>query len=153
MQHFETEPASLSDDNCSEASHQRKTSFSETPGRPISCINNPRTTEGGRSRRRDWLRQAIMKLVHCFFNFVELTIYVALIALVLSLFLLYLMVAASTSFLWLPVFLICLPLLGTVGILLRYTRLWEICGALVLKLQSEPVKSWLWKKILFIAQM
>ena len=94
-----------------------------------------------------------MLAIRCCFNLLELAIYVALIAIVFGLIVLCFVVAASTSFLWLPVCLICLPLLCTIGILLRYTRLWEFCSALLTKLQSEPIKSWGWKKLLQLAQM
>lgn len=105
----------------------RKQSLSDSAAQPT-----PRT--GGSSRRRDWLRQNIMLAIRCCFNLLELAIYIALIAIVFGLIVLCFVVAASTSFLWLPVCLICLPLLCTIGILLRYTRLWEFCLALITKL-------------------
>ena len=76
-----------------------------------------------------------------------------LIGLVVALIWLSVVVAVSTSFLWLPVCLICLPLLTSVAILLRMTRLRDIFTRLILRLQSEPLKSKIWTQgILEIVQ-
>jgi len=80
-----------------------------------------------------WLEQAL-----------NLTVTLVLIGMVVALIWLSVFVAISTSFLWLPVCLICLPLLTTVAILLRMTRLRDICRSFVTRLQEEPWKSKIW---------
>lgn len=74
----------------------------------------------------------------------NLIVCTSLIALVIGLLWFSLFVAFSTSFLWLPLCLICLPLLVAVAILLRYTRLRGSISDLLTKLGTEPLKSKLW---------
>ena len=67
-----------------------------------------------------------------------------LIAIVLGLLWLVVFIACSTSFLWLPIFLVSLPFLSSVALLLRYTSLRIWCGRMLHKVQSEPFKSKVW---------
>ena len=99
-------------------------------------------------RCRELLRGSIFFSIGLFFIWLEqalnLTVTLFLIGLVVALIWLSIAVAVSTSFLWLPVCLICLPLLTTVAVLLRMTRLRDICARLVQRLQTEPLKSKIW---------
>ena len=101
-----------------------------------------------RVRCRELLRGSIFFSIGLFFIWLEqalnLTVTLFLIGLVVALIWLSIAVAVSTSFLWLPVCLICLPLLTTVAVLLRMTRLRDICARLVQRLQTEPLKSKIW---------
>lgn len=77
--------------------------------------------------------------------------YAIIIGLIIGLVWLSIFTAISTSFLWLPMCLICAPLLMTVVIMIRVTRLRETCTAYIAKLQEEPLKSAVWVKGILVA--
>ena len=105
---------------------------------------------GGRNHCRDLLRTSIYVGIGLTIFWLEqalnLIFTVFLISLVVLLSWLSIFIAVSTSFVWLPLCLICIPLLTTVAILLRMTRLRDIFDGFFSKISMEPLKSKLWTK-------
>ena len=117
-----------------------------TPGTPKSdlakILRQQAQTEGAqnqnnnqqrreRTRCRDCLRSSIYIAIGFGVFWLEqalnLIVSLALIVTVISLIWVSIIIAVSTSFLWMPMCFICLPLLMTVMFLIKKTRLRDFC--------------------------
>ena len=102
----------------------------------------------GRVTYRELLRNIIFLCCGAFFVWLEQTLIllvcISLVVFVVALIWLAVVTAFSTSFVWLPIVFVSLPLLITAGILLRFTRLQEMLRCAWSNVNADPLKSRIW---------